>query len=100
MLEPLQRVEHQETRTLNSNMARVRRPVLLDARVDAAQAVDQPLDGPEDRIEKRSLALEDPGHVRAERLREREDDAEKQQDLNDAIRSHGNPQKRSGWRRT
>ena len=52
--------------------------------VDPAEAVDQALDRPQDRVEERALALVDVRHVRAQRLREQREQHEEDDDLKDA----------------
>jgi hypothetical protein len=56
--------------------------------IDAARPVDQRLDGTEQPVEDRSLALVDARHVGAERFREREQDAEEEPDLDVAVGRH------------
>ncbi len=64
-------------------------PAHLVGLVDAGEAVDELLDGAEDAVGEGALALEDAGHVDAERLRADEDEREEEEDLKPAVRSHG-----------
>ncbi len=88
-LQPLDEVREDELRNgERQQRARVLRPSLLDVFPDSAQPVDQPLERPQDRVQKRALALEQPGHEDAERLGQREDQREEEQNLVDPYRRH------------
>ena len=52
----------------------VGQPVLLARLIDAGHPVQPVFDRPQDRRQKRPLAVEDAGHVAAERLHQRDDD--------------------------
>jgi hypothetical protein len=53
-----------------------------------AQPVDQPLDRPQDKIEKSLLAIEYPGHENAQGLGNREDHQQKENNLEPTVSSH------------
>ena len=67
---------------------RVGEPVLLLVLVNAGQGIEPSLEGAKDRREERRLAVEDPGHVPAEGLHEREHEQGKDKDLDPAVEGH------------
>ena len=76
---------------------RVGEPVLLVVLVDAGQGIKRSLERTEDRREERALAGENPGHVPAERLHEREHEQVKTRIWIQPLRvMTGLPQNRSG----
>ncbi len=58
--------------------------------VDAGHAIEQALQRPQQRIQKRPLAIEHPRHEHAQRLGDRKNEREKQQNLEPAIGCHQN----------
>src|SRR6516165_9311482 len=68
---------------------RVGDPVLLALIVNAAEPVDSGLDRAQDWRQERAFAIENACHVPAERLRQRDDDDEKENDLEPTDHSHG-----------
>jgi hypothetical protein len=56
--------------------------------LDPAQLVDDDLERPQHGMQERALALEQPRHEEADGLRQREDDPEEEEDLEDAYASH------------
>jgi hypothetical protein len=64
------------------------RPVHLFGWVHTAHAIEQPLERPADGVEHRWLALEDARHVRAERLRQREQDDDVDDQLQVSVGTH------------
>src|SRR6185369_5017414 len=63
-------------------------PLHLSLFVDSSQSVDQPLNRPQQSIEKSLLAVEDVGHEDAEWLRKQNDDCEENQDLKPTVQGH------------
>src|ERR1017187_1818520 len=96
-LEPLKGVHEQESEEAERQEGRgVLCPPLFLLLANAAQFVDQHLDRPEDRMEERALALEQPRHEQPDRLRDEQDQAEEHENLENANASHRRPQNLSG----
>ena len=63
-------------------------PVLLDLWIDAEELVDEALDPAEEAPERRLAGFENPVHEEPERLRDRHDEAEEDENLHPADESH------------
>ena len=88
-MQPLQRVDEQESEDAErEDTTRVMGPALFHVLPDAAQLVDQALNGPDHGMQKRALALKHFGHEQPERLRDQEDHAEENGDLEDSQACH------------
>ena len=88
-LQPLQRVDEQESENAECQHAsRVVCPALLRVLPDAAELVDQALQGANQHVEEGALALKHLRHEQAKRLREQQDEAEKHGDLENPIPCH------------
>ena len=76
-LYPLDQIQQQHRHHAEQQHGRsVFRPAHLVVLVHAGQAIDQALDRPHHRIQKRPLAIEDPRHEDTQRLRDQEDQRE------------------------
>jgi hypothetical protein len=96
-LEALERVHEEDAPEVEQEHRNgVRLPALLGFGPDAREPVDSPLEPAEDRLKTRRPAVIDPGHVEPERLRQQEQDAQIEHDLEDTVRGHENT---SGFRR-
>ena len=85
LLQSLHRVEHQHRdHAEHEQRDGVLRPSHLARLVDAGQAVDQPLERPQHRIEPRALTREHSGHVAAEDRRHQHDG---EQEENESVTS-------------
>ena len=60
-------------------------PVHLFSRVHPGQAVDQPLDWTQDRVQEGALALKNPGHIAPERFHQQQQDNKVEDNLKPAI---------------
>jgi hypothetical protein len=79
---------------------RVLRPVVLFLFVDAAEAINEPLDRTQQRIEERPLAAKDALHVEAGRLRHGENQQKIDGDLQQLERRHySSSARRSAYKR-
>ncbi len=88
-LQTLDRVGHEHAEGAERQQReRVRLPILLFPRIDAEQAVEGVLDAAEPAAERRVAPLEDPKHVSADRLRDRQDEREEDENLNPAYERH------------
>ena len=89
-LNALDQVEHQHADAAEQqHRDGVFLPIHLVRCVDARAAIEQPLERPQNRIEKRLLARKHAGHKNAQRLGDRQQHDKKQNDLKPAVRSHG-----------
>ena len=98
VLEPQQRVEHQEAADMQIDHGdEVGDPALLLSLVDPGEPIQSALHRTEDRREEGPLSRKDARHVEPERLHERDDDGAVERDLDPAVGRHGeNFQNRSG----
>src|SRR5580704_2259077 len=88
-LPSLQEVHNHETEKAQRNHgAGVLYPRLFFALADSAKAIDQPFQGVEDGMKQSLLPLKNTIHVRAQRLRERQQNQEEEHDLCNADPSH------------
>ena len=84
-LQPHQRIEDEEAADMEEQHGdRVGQPMLLALLVDAADAVENRLNRPQNRRQECALAVEDARHVPAERPHQRDDDRAIEQDLDPA----------------
>ena len=88
-LHPLQEVEAEDRDEAERDQRKgVDGPRLLTRRVDAASAVDDPLDRQEDAVAERLAAAENAGDVGAEDARRDEQDRDQDAELEPAVRGH------------
>ena len=93
-LQAQQAVEEQKARDMKEQHGDgVGEPVLLPLLVYPSEPIKTGFDGPQDRRQKRPLAVEDGRHVPAERLHQRHDDRAIDGDLNPTIEGHDAPLK-------
>ena len=91
MLKPLQRVDDEQPENVERHRSdRVLRPAHLPLRIDAADPVEHALDRRAQRVEDRRLAFVYARHVRAERLRQRDQDDDVEDELQISVRGHSN----------
>jgi hypothetical protein len=84
-LQPLQQVHHDEADEIEQQQCeRVALPVRFDRRLDGGEAIDAALDRFEHRRQEGTLAVVHLGHERAERLDQRHQHGDEQQDLHQA----------------
>ena len=98
-LQALQGVKRQEAHKAKGQHGKaIADPALLLTLVYAAQRIEDALDRTQQRRQECTFAVEDAGHIEAERLHEERDDHAIECDLNETIGGHRNvfPQKRSG----
>ena len=89
-LQALQGVKRQEPHEAERQHGKaVAEPALLLMFVDAAHGIDDALDRTQERRKECAFAVEDPGHVIAERLDQERDDHAIKRDLNETIGGHG-----------
>ncbi len=90
-LQPLQGINNQQPQAVEEQHGNgIDFPVHLLVRADAAQAIDQFLDRPQDRVEKGAFALVNPGHERAERLGKGDQDDHVKDELKPTKDVHSN----------
>ena len=93
-LEALQEVDHEQAGEIEQQhrdgVGLPGHPLLG---IDAGQPIEQPLERAEQPIEQQRRAIVDAGHVRAQRLGQRNQDDEVEEDLEESVGRH---QKRSG----
>src|SRR5438445_68669 len=90
-LQPLQRVDRQQPAQIEEqHRQRIRLPRHLFVRADAREPVDEALEPAERAIETAAAARVDASHVRAERLREGEQDDHIEAELEDQVAGHSN----------
>ncbi len=88
-LRALQQVHDQQAEKVeHHHRDGVRLPGHSDGRIDTAHAIGEPLDRPEDPRDPRRLAVIDARHERAEGFREREEDDEVEDELQESVRWH------------
>ena len=90
-LNALHDVDHEEAqRVEDEHCEGVGLPGHPLVRTDAGRPIEEPLQRSEHGVEQRTLALIDTRHVDAERVREREEDGEVEQGLQDVVHRHQN----------
>ena len=88
-LEAHQRIENEKSADMEKQHAdRVGQPPLLAFLVDTCRAVEDQLDRPQNRGQKRALAVEDARHIGAEHRGDRHDDRAIKKNLNPADNRH------------
>ena len=91
-LQALQGVKSEEARKAEGEHGEaIADPTLLLTLVDAAQRIEDALDRTQERRQERAFAVEDAGHIKAERLDQERDDHAIKRDLNETIGGHGMP---------
>src|SRR5262249_36006652 len=89
LLEPLESVKEDErSRVDDQHRYGPLDPALVFPGIDATELVDPPFDRPKHGVEWRALAGEHALHIAAEKGRQRQDDREKDRELEDLITCH------------
>src|SRR5262249_7535596 len=88
-LQSLEAVHHEEAEKVEQqHRDRVLLPSLLVGDPHSAEPIDQLLDRAEDTVQADALVLVHPRHVGAERLRQRDEHDEVEDELKDTVRGH------------